>query len=79
MMTQSGHPPENNLAKFGYIPNMKVGNLKTFGSLGYLLELVIKKIRLDLLFLQNKGLIISQRGPSLEAIWALFFLKNPLY
>ncbi len=61
-MPQSGHHPENNLAKFGYILDMKVRNLKkNFYILSYLLELLIKKIRFELFFLQNKGLIISQK------------------
>jgi len=61
-MTQSGHHPENNLTKFGYILDIKVGNfLKNFYIIGYLLELLIKKFRFDLFFLQIKGLIISQK------------------
>jgi hypothetical protein len=62
-MTQSGHHPENNLAKFGYIVDMKVRNLKK-----KLLYCCLptgtshkKKFTFDLFFLQNKGHIISQK------------------
>jgi hypothetical protein len=45
--SQSGNHPENNLAKFGYILDMKVGKQKrkktdSICTLGYLLELIIK-------------------------------------
>jgi len=42
--SQSGDHPENNLAKFGYILDMKIGKRKTesFYILSYLLELIIK-------------------------------------
>jgi hypothetical protein len=42
--SQSGDHPEKNLAKFGYILDMKIGKRKTesFYILGYLLELIIE-------------------------------------
>jgi hypothetical protein len=42
--SQSGHHPENNWAKFGYILDMKVGpkKIESFYVLGYLLELIFK-------------------------------------
>jgi hypothetical protein len=42
--SESGGHPGNNLAKFGYILDMKVGNKiksESFSVLGYLLELII--------------------------------------
>jgi hypothetical protein len=78
VMTQSGYHPQNNLAKFGYTLDMKVRNFKNFYILGYRLQLLIKKIRFDFFFLQNKGLISSQRGAIIiGGNLGLLFLKNP--
>jgi len=41
--SQSGHHPENDLAKFGYMLDMKVEKKsESFYILGYLLEFIIK-------------------------------------
>jgi hypothetical protein len=70
---QSGYHSENNLAKFGYILDMKVGKKKkkrgSFYILGYLLELIIKNWQLG-----------RKKKSSKSGKFAFFFpLKNPLY
>jgi hypothetical protein len=53
---QSGDHPESNLAKFGYILDMKVEGKKkpeSFYVIGYLIELVIKIWQFGFIFLQN--------------------------
>jgi hypothetical protein len=54
--SQSGHHPENNLAKFGYILDMKLGKKKILSIfLGYLLELIIKVWRFGFSFFPLKS------------------------
>jgi hypothetical protein len=68
--SQSGDLPENNLAKFGYVIDMKFGRGKKkktefFYVLGYLLELIIKIWRfLELFFFK------------IWQIWGYFFLHE---
>jgi hypothetical protein len=73
--SQSGDHPKNNLAKYGYILDMKVGKKrgkkkfkKSFHILGYLLELIIQIWRFGKKDLQNLANLVL-----------LFPLKKPLY
>jgi hypothetical protein len=67
--SQSGNHPENNLAKFCYILNMKLEKkIKKSGSfyiLGYLLELIITIWWSDFVF-----------SFKIWRIWVIFYLKN---
>jgi len=57
VICQSGNHPENNLGKFGYILDIKVGQKpKSFYILGYLLELVIKIWRIWAIFFHENPL-----------------------
>jgi hypothetical protein len=47
LCSQSGDHPENNLAKFGYILDIKLEKIKSFYILGYLLELIVKIWRFE--------------------------------
>jgi hypothetical protein len=61
--SQSGHHPENNLAKFGYILDMKVEKKsKSFYVLGYLLELIIKIWRFGKKFLLSLGHLFHEKS-----------------
>jgi hypothetical protein len=61
--SQSGHYPENNLAKFGYILDMKVEkNSKSLYILGYLLELIIKIWRFGIFFLFSLGHFFHEKS-----------------
>jgi hypothetical protein len=58
---QSGNHPENNLAKFGYILDIKVGQKpKSFYILGYLLELVQKIWRIWAIFFHEKSFALDK-------------------
>jgi hypothetical protein len=52
--SQSGNHPENNLAKFGYIIDMKVEkNIGSFYILGYLLEVIVRLWQFQIFEFQN--------------------------
>jgi hypothetical protein len=55
--SQSGDHPENNLAKFGYMLDMKVEKKRTISMLsrGYLLEVIIKFDDLNFLASSKSG------------------------
>jgi hypothetical protein len=61
VIRQIGNHPENNLGKFGYILDIKVGQKpKSFYSLGYLLELVIKIWRIWAIFFHKKSFVLDK-------------------
>jgi len=54
LISQSGNHPENNLAKFGYIIDMKVEkNIGSFYILGYLLEVIVRLWQFQIFEFQN--------------------------
>jgi hypothetical protein len=55
LCSQSGDHPENNLAKFGYILDIKLEKIKSFSILRYLLELFIKIWRFEKKILAKFG------------------------
>ncbi len=65
----SGHHSQNNLAKLGYILDMKVGKTREFFYiLGFLLQLT------------HKNLTIWKKMPSKSGKFLAYFpLRNPLY
>jgi hypothetical protein len=67
--SQSGHHSQNNLAKFGYILDMKVGKTReSFYILGFLLQLT------------HKSLAIWKKIPAKSCKFEAFFsMRNPLY